>query len=635
MCGIAGFSDRSGRSSEDILAKMCDQLVHRGPDGNGNFFFEDQNIQTGLSHRRLSIIDLSDLGAQPMKRGNLVITFNGEIYNYREIRSALEKLGHSFSSQSDTEVILCAYRQWGVDCLKHFTGMFAFAIFNTDNGELFCARDRAGVKPFYYYWHNRLFLFASELKSFHKHPAFIKEIDPAALAAYMQFGNVPGQHCIFKYCSKISPGHYLLLKKNSEPELHRYWNVYDSYNQPKLDISFNEALEHTEKVIAEAAEYRMVSDVPVGIFLSGGYDSTCLTALLQKNRSEKLKTYTIGVPDIGLDEAPYAKTIAARLGTEHYEYYCTEKDALETVPLLPHFYDEPFADQSAIPTTLVSRIARKDVKVALSADGGDEIFAGYNRYAYLMKQGKLLRQSPAFLRHAALMIMNGISPDRIPYFRKQYNFHYRYEKYKLLLRDPSPKNLMFRLSKQFGDDELASMFAQKPAELDTAYLSDELKSEFFSPLAYMMAIDYQTYLPDDILQKVDRASMSQSLEAREPFLDHHLIEWAARLPDDFKYRKHIKKYILREIVHKYVPKELMDRPKMGFAIPIGSWLANELKEQVRYYLDENRVKQQGLLNHRFTAKIVSQFFSGKKELTTKLWYLLMHQMWYEKWMTRS
>jgi asparagine synthase (glutamine-hydrolysing) len=273
--------------------------------------------------------------------------------------------------------------------------------------------------------------------------------------------------------------------------------------------------------------------------------------------------------------------------------------------------------------------------VALSADGGDEIFAGYNRYAYLMKQGKLLRQSPAFLRHAALMIMNNISPDHIPYFRKQYNFHYRYEKYKLLLRDPSPKNLMFRLSKQFGDEELVSMFAQKSAELDTAYLSDELRGEFFTPLAYMMAIDYQTYLPDDILQKVDRASMSQSLEAREPFLDHHLIEWAARLPDDFKYRKHIKKYILREIVHKYIPKELMDRPKMGFAIPIGSWLTNDLKERVLYYLDENRVKQQGLLNHQFTSRIVSQFYSGKKELTTKLWYLLMHQMWYEKWMVRS
>jgi asparagine synthase (glutamine-hydrolysing) len=632
MCGIAGFSDRNGKSSEQILAKMCDQLVHRGPDGNGQFFFENECAQTGLSHRRLSIIDLSDLGAQPMKRGNLVITFNGEIYNYREIKSALEKLGRSFSSNSDTEVILHAYRQWGTDCLKHFTGMFAFVIFNTDNGEIFCARDRAGVKPFYYYWHNGLFLFASELKAFHKHPAFLKEINPSALAAYMQFGNVPGQHCIFNYCAKIPPGHYLTLKKNTGPELNQYWNVYDSYNQPKLNVSFNEALEHTEKIISEAAEYRMVSDVPVGTFLSGGYDSSCLTALLQKNRSQKLKTYTIGVPDIGLDEAPYAKVIAAHLGTEHHEYYCTEKDALETIPLLPHFYDEPFADQSAIPTMLVSRIARRDVKVALSADGGDEIFAGYNRYAYLMKQGKMLRQAPSFMRHLALAMMNNISPDHIPYFRKQYNFHYRYEKYKLLLRDPSPKNLMFRLSKQFGDEELALMLAKKPAELDTAYLSNELKSQYFTPLAYMMAIDYQTYLPDDIMQKVDRASMSQSLEAREPFLDHHLIEWAARLPDDFKYRKHIKKYILREIVHKYIPKEIMDRPKMGFAIPIGSWLNNELREQVLYYLDENRVKQQGLLNHQFTGKIVSQFYSGKKELTTKLWYLLMHQMWYEKWM---
>jgi asparagine synthase (glutamine-hydrolysing) len=408
--------------------------------------------------------------------------------------------------------------------------------------------------------------------------------------------------------------------------------VYDSYNQEKFDISFDEALKGTEKVLTSAALYRMVADVPVGVFLSGGYDSACLTALLQKNLSAKLKTFTIGVSDTGLDEAPFARKIAQHLGTDHEEYYCSVKDALEIVPTLPHFYDEPFADHSAIPTMLVSKIARKKVKVALSADGGDEVFAGYNRYDYLMRHGRMLARTPSLLRSAALGTMNFINPDYIPYLNRQYNFHYRYDKLKLLLKDPSPENIMLRLSKQFGEKELKHLFAAEYSELLTAYTSGGLKKEFYTPLAYMMAVDYQTYLPDDILQKVDRASMSQSLEAREPLLDHRIIEWAARLPDNYKYHKGIKKYILREIVHRHIPKSLMERPKMGFAIPVASWLSNELKEKVLYYLDEKRIKQDGILNPAFTKTIVEQFYSGNREVTTKLWYLLMYSKWKEKWM---
>ncbi|MBX3164164.1 MAG: asparagine synthase (glutamine-hydrolyzing) [Bacteroidetes bacterium] len=632
MCGISGFIDFTNNSSKEILKRMSDTLAHRGPDGFGEEFFEKDNFQIGLGHRRLSIIDLSEAGKQPMQYKNLHIVFNGEIYNYQEIKNELQALGHSFISHSDTEVILHAYEQWHENCLQKFTGMFAFVIYDEEKNNLFCARDRAGIKPFFYYFKNNLFLFASELKAFHQHPEFEKEIDTNALALFMQHGNIPAPHCIFKNCFKLKPAHFMRFQTaNCKLQIQQYWNVYDAYNKPKLTISFDEAKTETEKILAKAFEYRMVSDVPVGVFLSGGYDSACLTALLQKNNTEKLKTFTIAMPDIGLNEAPYAKDIANYLGTEHTEIDCTQKDALDLIHNLPFYYDEPFADSSAIPTTLVSKIARKQVTVALSADGGDEVFAGYNRYDYLMKHGNFLNKIPAPFRKSMLGMMNVISADKIPYFKNTYNFHNRYEKLKRLLNNPSPKNMMLNLSKQFESEQLNDFLKTSFEELETAYLSEELKKEFYSPLAYMQATDYQTYLPDDILQKVDRASMSQSLEAREPFLDHHIIEWAAQLPDDFKYHKGIKKYILKEIVHAHIPKKLMDRPKMGFAIPIEQWLMNDLKDLVLHYLSDEKIASQNIFNPNAVSKLKSDFFSGKKELAAKIWYLLMFEMWYEKW----
>lgn len=632
MCGIAGFIDFNKKSSEEVLNRMSASLHHRGPDAGGTVFLEERDAQLGIGHRRLSIIDISEGGKQPMKRAYLTITFNGEIYNYAEIKKELEALGHSFKSHSDTEVILMAYAQWGEKCLEKFIGMFAFVIHDKKNEEFFCARDRAGVKPFFYYWKDGLFMFASELKAFHQHPEFRKEIDHDALGAFMQFGNVPTPYCIFKNCQKIKPGYFLRIslpqKKLSKV---RYWNVYDAYNQPKLNLPFEEAKKETEKILKSAFSYRLVSDVPLGLFLSGGYDSTCLAALLQKERSEKLKTFTIGVEDAGLDEAPFAKKIAAYLGTDHQEYYCSQKDVLELIPSLPFFYDEPFADQSALPTTLVSKIARKQVTVALSADGGDEVFAGYNRYDYLIRYGNLLRKMPSPVRSALGAMMNALPADKLLLLNKKYNFHNRYEKLKSLLEDPSPRNMMLSLSRQFRSEQLNDLLIKKPRELKTAYASEELKKENWTSLAYMMAIDYQTYLVDDILQKVDRASMSVSLEAREPFLDHRLIEWAARLPDHYKYHKGEKKYILKQIVNDYVPSQLMNRPKMGFAIPIEKWLLSDLKEQVEYYLDEKTIKDEGIFNAQEVTKLVKAFYSGKKELAQKIWFLLMFEMWYEKW----
>jgi asparagine synthase (glutamine-hydrolysing) len=636
MCGISGFIDFKNISTKEILQKMNRMLAHRGPDGEGYGIYQNNKLTVGLGHRRLSIIDLSAAGSQPQSFGSLHITYNGEVYNYAEIKAELELKGHTFNSHSDTEVILHAYAEWGTDALQKFIGMFAFVIYDEAAAEIFACRDRAGVKPFFYYWQNGLFLFASELKAIMQHPSFNKEINIDATAAYMQYGYVPTPHCIFKHTYKLKPGHFIKFNLVTQKIIvEQYWNIYDAYNKPSLKINFEEAKVETEKILTNAFQYRMVSDVPVGVFLSGGYDSTCVTALLQKNSTGKIKTFTIGVPDAGLNEAPYAKEIAAHLGTDHTEYYCTEKEALEIVPQLPFYYDEPFADSSAIPTTLVSRIAREKVTVALSADAGDEIFAGYNRYDYIMRYGKNFNRIPPVLRKGTAAMMNAIPANSIPVLNKKYLFHSRYEKVKSLLKNPSEQNILMSLTRQMDDSDIASLFKLPIKILSSALHSKELKTEFHSTLSYVMAIDYQTYLLDDILQKVDRAGMSVSLEGREPFLDHRIIEWAAQLPMDYKYYKGNKKYILKEIVHQYLPKEMMDRPKMGFGIPIADWLQNDLKKFVDQYFDEAFIIKQNIFNNEEIQRIKNSFYQGKIERAEKIWYLLMFQMWYDKWVNNN
>jgi asparagine synthase (glutamine-hydrolysing) len=636
MCGISGFIDYSKTSNKTILEKMNRMLAHRGPDGEGYAFYETEKASIGLGHRRLSIIDLTEGGSQPKTFQNLHITFNGEIYNFEEIKKELETKGHYFESHSDTEVVLHAYKEWGSICLQKFIGMFAFVIYDQENNKVFACRDRAGVKPFFYYQKDGLFLFGSELKALLQHPNFTKEIDLDAAAAFMQFGYVPTPHCIFKNTHKLKPGHFLAFDVNQNRlRTEQYWNVYDAYNKPTLKIDLPEAIEETEKLLTSAFNYRMVSDVPVGVFLSGGYDSSCVTALLQKDKTEKIKTFTIGVPDAGLNEAPYAKDIAKHLGTDHTEYYCTQKEALEIVPQLPFFYDEPFADSSAIPTTLVSRIAKEKVTVALSADAGDEIFAGYNRYEYMMRYGKKLNNIPDFIRKTAAGLMNAIPADNIPVLNKKYLFHSRYEKLKMLLKNPSNHNILISLTSQMNENDISSLFKTKIIKLPTAFDSEELKTENYSTLSYMMAIDYQTYLLDDILQKVDRASMAVSLEGREPFLDQRVIEWAAQLPMEYKYNNGNKKFIIKEIVHKYIPKEMLDRPKMGFGIPIAAWLEKDLKQYVDKYFDETFVTNQNIFDNIEIQRIKKSFYSGKVEIAEKIWYVLMFQMWYDKWMNNN
>ena len=635
MCGIAGFIDYKNNSSAEILRQCADTLKHRGPDGSGYEFLETGNCQVGLGHRRLSIIDLTNAAGQPMWYKNYCIIFNGEIYNYEEIKSELRATGHEFVAHSDTEVILHAWEQWGTAMLQKFIGMFSFAIYDKEQHKLFACRDRTGVKPFLYSWHDGLFLFASELKAIAAHPAFEKQINIDAAAAFMQYGYVPTPHCIFQNTCKLKPGHYLEFDIASATfHITQYWNVYDAYNKPALNISLPDAIDQTEKILSDAFQYRMVADVPVGVFLSGGYDSTCVTALLQKNNTEKIKTFTIGVPDAGLNEAPYAKEIAAKLGTDHTEYYCTEKEALDIIPELSFHYDEPFADSSAIPTMLVSRIAREKVTVALSADGGDEIFAGYNRYDYVMKYGKKLQSMPAFMRKGFAALMNEIPANSIPVLNKKYLFHSRYEKIKSFLKNPSEQNILMSLVQHMDAADISKLFKNKTQKVHTSFESEELKPEFFSTLPFIMAIDYQTYLPDDILQKVDRATMSASLEGREPFLDHRIIEWAAQLPMEYKYNKGNKKFIIKEIVHKYIAAETMNRPKMGFGIPVATWLSGPLRPLVDQYFDASFVKNQNIFNYDEINSLKNAFYNGKLEKAEKIWFILMFQMWYDRWMNK-
>ena len=633
MCGIAGFIDFKKVSTEETIRSMIQPLNHRGPDGDGVLLLQNPNATIGFGHKRLSIIDLTETGRQPMSLNNLHLTFNGEIYNFQEIKDELSRLGHKFIGESDTEMILHAFLEWGTQCVHKFIGMFAIVIYDDKANEITCFRDRAGVKPFFYYWKDDLFLFSSELKSFHEHPRFDKELDLNAVAAFMQYGNVPTPHCIFKDCKKLKPGHSLHINlETKEIADTQYWNVYDYYNKPKLSISYDEAKVQTKDILRSAFNYRMVADVPVGVFLSGGYDSTCVTSMLQSESTSKLKTFTIGVPDIGLNEAPYAKDIANHLGTDHTEINCTQEEAISMIKDLPFNYDEPFADSSAIPTTLVSKMARKDVTVALSADGGDEIFAGYNRYDYMLRYGKKLNSIPGFVRKSMVGMMNNVSSERIPVLKNKYNFHNRYEKLKGVLKNPSNRDIMLSLSQQFTDDQMKGIMKSDFESLDTFYLSTELKEAHKTPLSYMMAIDFQTYMLDDILQKVDRATMTYSLEGREPMLDHRILEFAAQLPDEFKYHNGVKKRILRDIVHDYIPQELLDRPKMGFAIPIANWLSNELRDLVEEFLNEERIVHQGIFDWGSIDTLKTAFYGGRKEYDAKLWYFLMFQMWHSKWM---
>ncbi len=641
MCRIVGFWDFYYHGQYDltgIITAMRDTMIPGGPDDAGNFIVQKNGL--GLGHRRLSIIDLSNLGRQPMSSadGRFTITYNGEVYNYREIRTDLEQKGYCFLSNTDTEVILAAYREWGIGCLEKFRGMWAFALWDAREKILTLCRDRVGVKPLYWYFKDGLLLFSSELKALHQHPGFMKGLDKSSLADFFKYGYIPAPYSIFKNVCKLEPGHFLMVDHQKRITDIKYWDIYDYYQKGmKLQregycnrLSQADVQAEVEKILRESFKLRMVADVPVGVFLSGGIDSSLVAALLT-DEGFNLKTFTIGFNEQKYNEAPHAARVAKHLGTDHNQLMCTYQDARDVIPMLPDLYDEPFGDSSAIPTYLVSKLARQQVKVSLSGDGGDELFCGYSRYP---KFNWLFRKikNPLF----KLILKTGINrlgPDGSARLYNLFNFalpkaeNFRNDYFKirdvLALGDFSEKYLS--LLAQLNEEDLKNLCLPKAHRL--SYCIDGLNH-----VQAMMINDFKRYLPDDILVKVDRATMGVSIEGREPLLDNKLIEYACTLPMKYKYKNGISKSILRDILYRYVPRYMMERPKQGFAIPVEDWLKEELSGMFDQYVNVDRIKREGLFNPVVVDGWLTDFKTGKTKINTKLWYLFVYQRWAERWL---
>ena len=631
MCGIIGFIDK--KKSINTLNDMLNIQSYRGPDDRGLYFDEKNGVHFG--HNRLSIQDLSSYGHQPFVSdcGNYIIVFNGEVYNFKNIRVDLEELGYKFISNSDTEVILYSYKEWGIKCIDKFIGMFAFAILDKINNKLILVRDRAGVKPLYYYTDESQFMFSSEIKSFHKHPEFKKEQNLEVLPCFFQFGYIPAPYTIFKNCFKLEAGHYLELKiDNLEFKITKYWDVNNFYLQEKISKSEDEIIEDIEKILDDAIDLRMVSDVPVGVFLSGGYDSSLVASILAKKQGKKINTFTIGFDDEKYNEAKHAKLIAEYLGTNHTEYYMNNSDMLNLVESLPFYYDEPFGDSSALPTMIVSKLARQSVTVALSADGGDEAFCGYSKYFFLNKFQNIF--SSSFKREILKTGLNFFSANSVEYINtklpknlKQTNIKDKYTKFQRAINSKSLEEMFENASSYVDKNEIARFLkVSKNKELFKKW--EKIGSIEF--LNQMMAIDYKLFMNDDVLTKVDRATMSVSLEGREPLLDHRIIEYMARVPLDIKYKNKQGKYLLRQVLYKYLPKEMVDKPKSGFQIPLNEWLRDELRTMVDKYICLEKLDD-NIFDINQVLSIKDKFYKGEN-LGTQIWLILIYQMWKEKWL---
>jgi len=635
MCGIIGFLDQTKKTSQNELIKMRDSLIYRGPDSAGYFFKNDKKYNIGLGHRRLSILDLSDLGSQPMEFENLTIIHNGEVYNFSTIKQDLIDLGYKFISNTDTEVILKSFHAWGVKCIDKFRGMFAFAIYDKYKDKLYIFRDRAGVKPLFYYKKEGLFLFSSELKAFYKHPKFKKVLNKNALPYYFRFGYIPAPLTIFENTYKLKQGHYLEIDclNNNYKEI-CYWSVEDFYREKKNYNSEVEVIQNLERLLIESFQLRMVSDVPVGVFLSGGVDSSIVTALLQKNSIQKINTFTIGFENKKYDEAKYAKEIAQYLGTNHHEYYCSNSDMLDIVDKLSYIYDEPFGDSSAIPTYLVSRIAKEKVSVALSGDGGDETFIGYSKYKVLNQISNLSKSKRYILKGmASLLNENHIEflNDLLPNSKKQRNIKDKYSKFKESIFEDNPYNMFINASSYVDTETLNFILNENGIDFSQSNFNLHTSIKDLEYIDFMTLLDYKTFMADDILTKVDRASMAVSLEAREPLLDHKLIEFMAKIPKGIKYKNNTQKYLLKKILYKYIPKELIERPKAGFQVPLMEWMRSDLKEQVEYFLSEDRLNKSNIYDVNNIIKLKNDLFLGKNINLSVLWFILMFEMWKERW----
>ncbi|MCL5779523.1 MAG: asparagine synthase (glutamine-hydrolyzing) [Firmicutes bacterium] len=646
MCGITGFisltKDYSINDLRFVLSGMAGSLYHRGPDDGG--IWEDESAGVGLGHRRLSIIDLSPDGRQPMvsRCGRYVIIYNGEVYNYRELRRELEQKGHIFRGHSDTEVILAAIAEWGLNkAVRRFIGMFAFATWDRGEKILYLVRDRLGIKPLYYGTAGHVFLFASELKALKKYPAFRNDINRNALALYLRFNYIPAPYTIYRGIYKLPPGSILTFRLGNgvvEPEINRYWSaeeVAEAGVGRSLSCSDSEAVELLDDLLRKAVRARMVSDVPLGAFLSGGVDSSSVVALMQVQSDRPVKTFTIGFHESAYNEAEDAKAVARHLGTDHTEFYVSPQEAMDVIPLLPTLYDEPFSDSSQIPTYLVSKLARQHVTVCLSGDGGDELFGGYNRYFWGWSIWRKTGWMPGGLKKAAALGLTALSPRLweslfhklgpvLPEKNKQRNPGYKLHKLAEVLAAGSPEAMYYGLVSHWKNPTGVVIGSTEPPTVVTDRSRWADLQDFTQRMMYL---DLVTYLPNDILTKVDRASMGVSLEARVPLLDHRVVEFAWRVPLSMKIRNGQSKWLLRQVLYKYVPKELIERPKMGFGIPIDDWLRGPLRDWAEDLLSEERLKREGYLRPEPIRKLWKEHLSGKRNWQYHLWDVLMFEAW--------
>ncbi len=634
MCRITGYRtfNTPPEHPETDVCQMRDTLSAGGPDDAGVYI--DLQGQLGLGHRRLSILDLSPLGHQPMVTDRFVIVYNGEIYNFKEIRHQLEAEGIQFKTHSDTEVLLKGFEFWGQDIISHCRGMFAFAIWDQQTHQLTLCRDRVGVKPLYWYFKDGVFLFGSELKALMQHPQFDRTLNLDVLGGYFKVGYIQGPASIFRHVQKLEPGCFLTLDAQAAIQINRYWDPREALHRPPSVQSYEEAVEAAQPLLEESFNLRMVSDVPVGVFLSSGIDSSLVASILSK--TQPLQTFTIGFEDKAYNEAGLAKQIAAHLGTQHTEYYCTEADFLSIIPELPHRYDEPFGDSSAIPTTVVSRLAKQQVSVTLSADGGDELFGGYTKYQAGLSFFPKLQRIPRGLRQHLQKALGPIDPialerwiGALPYFNRFGNIKDKFSKF----RDACDADTLGEFFKKSGeyitDSQLRSLLNFSPLpSVDHGITPTEGHG-----VSYMGLIDIQTYLPGDILTKVDRATMGVALEGREPFLDHHLIEFALGLPDDYKFRNGQNKAILRDILNTHLPTELIDTVKRGFGIPVYSWLKGPLKPQLLALQNDAEFFKTFQLNQTTATQMISDFLSSRRFVSAHLiWFLFQLWQWKNTWL---
>src|SRR5919199_1637723 len=644
MCGILGIWDKSQQLSTDqiwqIVQRMSDTLWHRGPDNGGSWV--DTEARIALGHRRLAIVDLSPEGHQPMVSadGRYAIAFNGEIYNFLELRRQLEQLGYRFRGHSDTEVMLAAFSQWGLDAaVRHFNGMFAFALWDRQERVLHLVRDRLGEKPLYYSWLGQTFLFASELKALKAYPNFNPEINRDALALYLRHNYIPAPYSIYQGVYKLPPASILTVQLGeavAQPV--PYWSaksIAESGILHPFTGSETEAIAQLDALLRDAVNLRMVADVPLGAFLSGGIDSSTVVALMQAQSTQPVKTFTIGFYEDSYNEATYAKAVAQHLGTDHTELYVTPAEAIAVIPKLPTLYDEPFADSSQIPTFLVAQLARQHVTVSLSGDAGDELFAGYNRYFWGHRIWQQIGWIPYSLRSAVTCALTKRSPQAwnntfanlhpmLPATFKHQSPGDKLHKLAEVLAVKSPEAMYTGLVSHWKEPEAVVMGSSEPS---TVLTNSQAWANLPDFTQRMMYLDTVSYLPDDILVKVDRATMGVSLEARVPLLDHRIVEFAWQIPLAMKIRKDQGKWLLRQVLYKYVPPSLIERPKMGFGVPIDAWLRGPLRDWAETLLDERRLRQEGFFNPQPIRQKWAEHLVGDRNWQYYLWDVLMFQAW--------